>query len=61
MCIRDSFSTIAPILEDLGQRQAVEGGMKAIQGYDSLRQSVQDVDANVRRHASRVGNADLFY
>ena len=35
--------------------------MKAIQGYDSLRQSVQDVDANVRRHASRVGNAELFY
>ena len=55
------FSTIAPILEDLGQRQAVEGGMKAIQGYDSLRQNVQDIDANVRRHASRVGNADLFY
>ena len=55
------FSTIAPILEDLGQRQAIEGGMKAIQGYDSLRQNVQDVDANVRRHASRVGNAELLY
>ena len=35
--------------------------MKAIQGYDDLRGRVMDVDENVRRHASRVGSAELFY
>ena len=55
------FSTIAPILDDLGAGQALQGGMKAIQGYDDLRQGVVDADATVRRHASRVGGADLFY
>ncbi len=55
------FSTIAPILQDLGAGQALQGGMKAIQGYDDLRGRVMDVDENVRRHASRVGSADLFY
>ena len=58
---RRIFASVAPILEDLGQGQAIEGGMKAIRGYDALRQGVMGVDANVRRHASRVGNAELFY
>ena len=55
------FSTIAPILQDFGAGQALQGGMKAIQGYDDLRGRVMDVDENVRRHASRVGSAELFY
>ena len=54
------FSTIAPILEDLGQRQAVEGGMKAIQGYDALRGNVMDIDQQARKYGKQIGSADLF-
>lgn len=57
---RKAFSAIAPILDELGASQYVDQGMKAIKGYDALRGQVSEIDDNVRRHASRIGQADLF-
>ena len=57
---RRAFALAAPILDDLGQGGAVAQGMKAIQGYDNLRNSVMEVDSQVRGHARRVASADLF-
>ena len=50
----------APILDDLGQGGAVAQGMKAIQGYDNLRDGAMAVDSQVRGHARRIASADLF-
>ena len=57
---RKVFSTLAPILDDLGQGDAVKQGMKAFQGYDQVRGQIMDIDDNIRKHASRIGLADLF-
>ena len=57
---RRAFALAAPILDDLGQGDAVSSGMKAIQGYDQLRDNVMQVDSNVRGHARRIASADLF-
>ena len=57
---RRAFALAAPILDDLGQGGAVSSGMKAIQGYDQLRDNVMQVDSNVRGHARRIASADLF-
>ncbi len=54
------FSTIAPILDDLGQHDAISHGMKATQGYDQLRQGVMDAEHYVKGHANRIAQADLF-
>ena len=57
---RKVFSTLAPILDDLGQGDAVNQGMKAFQGYDQVRGQIMDIDDSIRKHASRIGSADLF-
>ena len=57
---RRGFGAIAPILDDLGQGGAVAQGMKAIQGYDNLRDGAMAVDSQVRGHARRIASADLF-
>ena len=57
---RKVFSTIVPILDDLGQGDAVKQGMKVFQGYDQVRGQIMDIDDSIRRHASRIGSADLF-
>ena len=57
---RRVFQQVAPILDDLGQGEAVRQGMRAIQGYDTLRGQVMDVDEQVRKYGSRIGSADLF-
>ena len=57
---RRAFALAAPILDDLGQGGAVAQGMKAIQGYDQLRDGVMEADSRVRGHARRIASADLF-
>ena len=57
---RRAFALAAPILDDLCQGEAVATGMKAIQGYESLRDGVMEADSNVRGHAKRIASADLF-
>ena len=57
---RRAFALAAPILDDLGQGGAVAQGMKAIQGYDNLRDGAVAVDSQVRGHARRIASADLF-
>ena len=57
---RRAFALAAPILDDIGQSGAVAQGMKAIQGYDSLRDGVMEADSRVRGHATRIASADLF-
>lgn len=57
---RKIFSLAAPILDDLGQGDAIRRGVKAFQGYDDARRQVLDVDQQVRGHAQRIGAADIF-
>ena len=57
---RRGLALAAPILDDLGQGGAVAQGMKAIQGYDNLRDGAMAVDSQVRGHARRIASADLF-
>ena len=57
---RRAFALAAPILDDFGQGQAVQQGMKAIGGYDALRKGVMDADAYASTHARRIDQADLF-
>ena len=57
---RRVFQLAAPILDEFGQNDLVEQGMKVIHGYDQVRSNVMDVDANVRGHASRIASADIF-
>ncbi len=57
---RRIFSLAAPVLQDFGADEAIQHGMKAIQGYDALRKSAMDADAYTRGHASRIASADIF-
>ena len=57
---RRAFALAAPILDDLGQGGAVQAGMKAVQGYDQVRDGVMEVDSRVRGHARRIASAELF-
>ena len=57
---RRAFALAAPILDDLGQGAAVAQGMKAIQGYDQVRDGVMQADSKVQSHARRIASADLF-
>ncbi len=57
---RRIFSLAAPILSDMGADEAIQSGMKAVQGYDSLRKGVMDADQYARGHASRIDSADIF-
>ena len=57
---RKIFSLAAPILDDLGQGDAIQRGVKAFQGYDDARRQVLDVDQQVRGHAQRIAAADIF-
>jgi hypothetical protein len=53
------FALVAPVLDDLGQSDAVQTGMKAVQGYDNMRGVVMDVDEQVRSHGKRIASADI--
>lgn len=55
------FALAAPILDEFGQGEAISQGMKAIEGYDRLRQGVMDADTTARRLARGVDQADIFY
>ncbi len=57
---RRVFSLAAPIMSDMGADEAIQQGVKAFQGYDSLRNSVMDADAYARGHANRIASADIF-
>ena len=57
---RRIFSLAAPIMSDMGADEAIQHGMKAIQGYDTLRKGVMDADSFTRGHASRIASADIF-
>ena len=57
---RRMFSLAAPILSDMGADDAIQHGMKAIAGYDTLRKGVMDADQYTRGHASRIAAADIF-
>ncbi len=58
---RRIFALAAPILDDLGQSDAVRQGMQAVQGYDQLRKGVMDADHYVKGHAERIAAADTFF
>ena len=51
---RRAFGFLAPILEDLGASSALTHGMKAIKGYDQIRQNVMEADQYARGHAARL-------
>ena len=57
---RRAFALAAPILDDLGQGQAVDAGKRAIQGYDQLRDGVMEADSRIGGHARRIASAELF-
>ena len=57
---RRAFALAAPVLEDLGQGGVVQAGMKAVQGYDEVRDGVMQADSRVRGHARRIASAELF-
>ena len=57
---RKIFSLAAPIMQDWGADDAVQHGMKAIHGYDTLRKGVMDADTYAQDHASRIASADIF-
>ena len=57
---RRAFALAAPILDDLGQGDVVQAGMKAVQGYDEVRDGVMQADSRVRGHARRIASAELF-
>ena len=57
---RRIFSLAAPIMSDMGADEAIQHGMKAIQGYDTLRKSAMDADAYTRGHANRIASAEIF-
>ena len=51
---RKTFGFLAPILEDFGASSALTHGMKAIRGYDQIRQGVMEADQYARGHAARL-------
>ena len=57
---RRAFALATPILDDLGQGGVVQAGMKAVQGYDEVRDGVMQADSRVRGHARRIASAELF-
>ena len=57
---RKIWSLATPALEDIGAGDVVQQGVKAIQGYDSLRKNVMDTDSRIRQHADRFAEADIF-
>jgi hypothetical protein len=57
---RRKFALAAPILDDMGQSDAVQTGMKPVQHYDNMRGAVMDVDEQVRSHGKRIASANIF-
>ena len=57
---RRIFAAAAPLLDDLGQGEAVRQGMDVVRNYDRFRGAAMEIDSNVRGHASRIGSADIF-
>ena len=57
---RRAFALAAPVLDDLGQGAVVNSGMRAIQGYDQVRDGVTQAGSRVQSHARRIASADLF-
>ena len=47
---RRIFSLAAPIMSDMGADGAIQHGMKAIQGYDTLRKGIMDADTYAQGH-----------
>lgn len=55
------FALATPALQDLGvDDRMIRSGVKAIGGYENLRNQVQDVDEVVRGHVKRFADADIF-
>ena len=51
---RRAFSFIAPILDDFGASGSINQGMRAIKGYDQIRQGVMQADEYARGQAARL-------
>ena len=45
------------MLQDLGAGEALGGGVKALQSYDTVRKQVMDVDERGREHYGRIAKA----
>ena len=54
---RKGLSAAAPLLQELGGGEALGQGVKALQGYDSVRKQVMDVDERGRGHYDRISKA----
>ena len=57
---RNIFSALRPILEEFGQQGAIDQGMKAIKGYDTLRGNVVEADSTARRLGRGLAEAEIF-
>ena len=57
---RNIYRSLAPILQEFGQTQALDHGMKAIQGYDASRGNLVEADSTARRLARGVDAAPIF-
>ena len=54
---RKGLSAAAPMLQDLGAGEALGGGVKALQSYDTVRKRVMDVDEKGRGHYDRIAKS----
>ena len=57
---RKALALAAPIMDDFGQGELVRHGVRALQGYDTIKKGVVDADDYARGHAARIAEADLF-
>ena len=57
---RKALALAAPIMDDFGQGELVRHGVRAPQGYDTIKKGVVDADDYARGHAARIAEADLF-
>ena len=54
---RKGLSAAAPLLQELGGGEVLGHGVKALQGYDSVRKQVMDVEERGRGHYDRISAA----
>ena len=54
---RKGLSAAAPLLQELGGGEVLGHGVKALQGYDSARKQVMDIDERGRSHYDRISSA----
>ena len=57
---RRAFAAVAPILEDFGQGDAVQAGVRAIGGYDAARAGIMQADSYARHHGNRIAEARII-